>query len=184
MTNVKVTLAKKASPRKITGRQSSYAALSAALRDLAKLRIPESAAVWREIKALCEKNNVSWRDLRIAPVRVGGKVKKIDILRPQKQNERLFITIIGSRPDNISLKVIPVKEMKKVQSSFTDFRKLFVQNGGTASQAGSVWKQLEEQAGVASSELFVEDDGPGKISIRKQGKGSARILVANVKVEK
>lgn len=184
MTNVKVTLAKKASTRRITGKQSSYAALGAALRDLAKLRIPEIAAVWREVKSLAEKNNVSWRDLRIAPVRAGGKVKKIDILRPQKQNERLFITITGTKAENIGIKVIPVKETKKVQSSFTDFRKLFIEGGGTASQAGSVWKQLEDQAGVASSELFVENNGTGKIAVRKQGKGSARILVADVKVEK
>ena len=74
--------------------------------------------------------------------------------------------------------------MKKVQSSFTEFRRLFIVGGGTASQAGSVWKQLEDQAKVASSELFVEDDGPGKITVRKQGSGSARVLVANVKVEK
>lgn len=183
MTNVKVTLAKKASPRKMSGKQSSYAALSAALRDLAKLQIPESAGVWREVKTISENNNVDWKDLRIAPVRVGGNVKKIDILRPQKQNERLFITITGTK-DNIKFKVFRVKETKTVQSSFTEFRKLFIQGGGTASQAGTVWKQLEKQAGVASSELFVENDGPGKIKVMKQGKGSARVLVANVKVEK
>lgn len=189
MTKVGIVFAKveEKGKKKAFRKLSDYALLTQALHEMADLSIKDGhvAQIWNLIKTQAQKYDIPVAGLRVSPVRQGKKVVRVDILRLYKQEERLFISVSGNAPSKIKVKVTPPRAPRaQSQSSFSDFRALFVRGGGTASEAGTVWKRLREQSGVQSSDLSVEDAGSGKIVVRKPGRGSSRILVANIKVSK